>query len=271
MSPTPPKQSFAKKLRQFFAWSFSRFCDYRDCPAKAAYKHIDRLAPYAQNDAEVNQLVEARTKGKIKELPANTDSMIKGSVVHVMAEQFNKGRLKSLPAELTTFKKEFVELKKYTPSPEQQWAFKADWTPTSWYAKDAWLRMILDAHYPKGDGKYKAIDYKTGKAPSTPDSKTPSWNNEKFYQHQEQREIYAIGIFIMYPDAVEVSCEHWYVDAGVEHKDTYTREKDFERLKLKWLNAVRPMMADRSFVPKPSPSACKFCQFKKADGGPCKY
>jgi hypothetical protein len=269
MSPTPPKKSIAKKLRQFFAWSFSRFCDYRECPAKAAYKHIDRLEAYTDNDAEVQRLVELRAKGKV--LPADTEPFVRGSVVHKLAENYSKSRVSKLPSELATFKKEFQDLRKYKMIEEQQWAFNSSWEPTSWFDRTTWVRVIVDAHYERSRSVFHVIDYKTGKAPSKPDAKTPSWNNEKFFQHQEQREIYAIAVFIMYPDCERVNAAHWYLDSGVEFNESFERGKDFERLKKKWEKTVKPMMNDRSFVARPSIQACKFCNFKKSNGGPCKY
>lgn len=284
----PTLAKFSKKVRQFVAWSFSRFQDYRECPAKAAYKHIDKVHGTTDyGDAEVDRLVAARSSGKLVELPEKTPPMVKGSVVHVLAQQFTKGDTKKLPVELDTFRKEFRELRRYTVIEEKQWAFTVDWEPCGWKDWDrAWLRVMVDAHYDEGGGKFCIIDYKTGKAPVTepayylkrklavPKRNNPNfdfWNTEKFSQHEEQREIYAVAIFVMYPDAEMVRASHWYTDAGVEYHNTYTRQDDLERLKKKWEKAVRPMMNDRSFVPRPSPSACKFCDFSKGRGGPCRY
>lgn len=264
---SPIKKSI---VRRFFAWSFSRYCDWRECPAKAAYKHLDKLEPFQKDDAKVEQLVQARTKGAMKCLPLNTEPTIKGSVVHVMAEQFTQGKLKRLPAELATFKKEFVELKKKPTNEEQQWAFTEDWRPADWFGRDAWLRVVVDEHFVEGRGG-KIIDYKTGKAPSAPDAKSPSWNNDKFYSHREQREIYAIALFIMYPDIVDVAAEHWYVDSGVLETSSYTRARDFDALKKKWTRQVRGMMNDKRFAPRPSIQACKFCPFANSRGGPCAH
>jgi hypothetical protein len=267
MSPSPPK--LLKKIRQFFAWSFSRYCDYRECPAKAAYKHIDHLEQFDKDEAETTKLVKLVSKGK--PMPSGIPAFTKGSVVHEIAELYVNGKIKKLPEELETFAKEFKHLKTKKTSEEQQWAFTVDWVPCSWFAQEAWLRVMVDEHYADGAGRYTIIDYKTGKAPSAPGSKTPSWNNEKFYQHREQREIYAIAVFIMYPDAEVVTAKHWYLDAGVEHVDTYERKTSFKALKDKWTKTVVPMFADRKFAPRPSQSACKFCSFKKAEGGPCKF
>lgn len=273
MSPTPPKQSFAKRVRRFVAWSFSKFQDYRSCPAKAAYKHIDKLgAPPEVSEAKVDQLLKGRTKGSMKEIPQDTDPLIKGSVVHAMAEQFTKGNLKRLPTELTTFKKEFEKVRKHEVMTEKFWGFRSDWSLVPPNTYQAWLWVRVDACYCEAPGKYVLLDYKTGRAPSPPKpGVAPSWNQEKYQQHEEQREIYAIALFAVYPDAKEVRAEHWYTDAGIEYKNTYNREKDFDRLKTKWEKMVKPMMTDTSFVPLPSTSACKFCEFAKSRGGPCRF
>ena len=69
--------------RQFTSWSFSRYMDWRGCPAKAKYKHLDKLAE-----------------------PPNA-AMERGSMIHKLAEDYTLGVLKRIPAELKAFADEF--------------------------------------------------------------------------------------------------------------------------------------------------------------------
>lgn len=282
MSPTPPKRPSV--IRKFFAWSFSRFTAYRSCPAAAAYKNIDKLEPFEKNDDKVAAIVADRKSGKLKAIPGDVEATVKGSVVHALAEDFTKGKLKKLPSELETFSEEFKDLRKKPTVQEKEWAFTSAWEPTSWFAKDAWLRVKVDNHYIEGT-TCKILDYKTGKAPIAPpsyyeergelppkanDPNYNKWDTGKYREHQEQREIYALSVFIMYPDVKTVFAEHWYTDAGVRYSDSYNR-KDFEKLKREWEKKIKPMMNDTTFAPRPSSSACRFCSFAKSKGGPCKY
>ncbi len=282
MSPTPPKKSSV--VRKFFAWSFSRFTAYRACPAAAAYKNIDKLEPFEKNDALVQRIVADRKSGKLKAIPSDVEATVKGSVVHALAEEYTKGTMKKLATELETFGEEFKVLRKKGSVAEKEWAFRSDWSPTSWFAKDAWLRVKVDNHsIEKSD--CKILDYKTGKAPVAPpnyyetrgqmppkknDNNYNHWDSGKYREHQEQREIYAIAAFITYPDISMVIVEHWYTDAGVMYSDSYDR-KDFVRLKKEWLKKIKPMMNDETFAPRPSSSACRFCSFAKSKGGPCNF
>src|SRR5512133_3862286 len=96
-------------IKQITSWSFSRYSDYKRCPAFAKYKHLDKL-PEAPSTA-----------------------MARGSEIHGLAEQYSLGKLKALPNALSGFKDEFAAIKKIKAKiVEQQWAFTADWQPTEW-------------------------------------------------------------------------------------------------------------------------------------------
>ena len=43
---------------------------------------------------------------------------------------------------------------------------------------------------------------------------------------------------------------------------------DFEDLKVKWVEKVRPMLTDTKFKPKQN-KYCYSCQFRKSNGGSC--
>lgn len=255
MSPTPPKKP--NVIKRILAWSYSTFSVYKECPQRARFQKIDKL--------------------REPDVPA----MIRGNEVHKAAEDFTKGATKKLPKELATFKEEFLHIKKAGGIPEKDWAFDKDWNPCSWFGPQAWLRVKVDLHSVEiekigpntSETVVHIIDHKTGKAPADPrkpGTRQPAWEDKKFYQHDEQRSIYALAAMIMYPDADRVIAKHWYLDAGVEHTSTYVRA-DLDKLKKEWLKKIKPMMNDTSFAPRPSSDACRFCHFKKSNGGPCAY
>lgn len=213
---------------------------YDQCPLKAKLVHIDKLRE-----------------------PEN-DALIKGSLVHKLAEQYVRGQLKKYPPELgAAFKDRFAELKKLNALLEQDWAFNKDWGVVGWFAKDAWCRIKMDLHYLlTTNGKtHKAnstrvvtIDYKTGR---------------EHQEHAQQRSLYALGAFHMYPDANAVRVEHWYLDHGTVGIDEFVRS-DVKKLLTQWEQRTRAMLADKRFAPCPG-SYCRWCHFRKSNGGPCIY
>lgn len=239
------------RYSQVTSWSFSRWSDYKTCPAKFKFKHIDKL----------------------KEPPS--PAMQRGTDIHKMSEDFLNGALKTLPKELALFKAQYAALKKQKIKiVEEQWAYKSDWTQTQWNNwSECWLRVKLDVAFINVE--YNAlvpIDVKTGK-----------FRVEKNAEYLEQLELYGLAGLVQYPTIDVVSPRLWYVDEGVvypnpdapvespEHQDEieYFR-KDEPKLKKKWETKIKPMFNDKTFKPTPG-DACRFCHFRKSNNGPCKY
>lgn len=242
-----------KVKQRITAWSFSRFKDYIKCAFYAYCKHV--------------------LKHKEPEGPA----MAVGSRVHELAAQAVQpaNKKKPLVRELSAFKPEFDALRKSGVQVlcEQEWAFDADWKPVSWFAKQAWVRIKMDAHWLEqtaskmkpGRAGVKAfsmrettvhvVDYKTG----------------KIYEddHALQRSLYAVGALLMYPDAVEVVVAHWYLDLGEERTETFTAGQ-LPALQKQWLASTKKMLADTTFKPEPG-NHCRWCYLSKARGGPCVF
>lgn len=226
-------KSVVKKIE---AWSYSRWRDYEQCPLKAKFKHVD----------------------KIKE-PGNA-AMDRGSAIHKLAEDFAGGQLKALPVELEKFKKNFSALKKQTPSCEQEWAFNKEWGRVGWFDQDAWCRIKVDATYETGTTKAShavVIDHKTGRY------------RPGDTEYSNQLELYAVGAFLIYCTAKEVHCKLWFLDSGDEEVMKFTREQLPDLLKS-WEKRTKAMLADTRFAPRPG-NYCRFCHFRKSNGGSCKF
>ena len=231
------------------SWSFSRWNLYQECPRKFKYKNIDKLP----------------------EPPSS--AMDRGSQIHAYADSFVKG-VTPLAAELSPVKATMQGLQERyvadstTVSLEDTWAFRRDWTRTAWDDwNECWLRIKLDVAVfdivddDTNQGEVTVIDYKTGK-----------FNPMKVSEYMLQLDLYALGAMLVYGD-VTVYPELIYTDLNVRYpKDpiAYTY-KQLPKLKRDWEARVAPMMVDTTFEPKPSQSACKFCHFKKSNGGPCNH
>lgn len=231
-------QKAKKIVKRLTSWSFSRFMDYEKCPYLCFLKHVEKRREPDNKATE------------------------HGTIVHKLAEQHTRGDLKKCPKELTKLKAGFVELRTAKAKVEQEWAFDKDWEPCGWFDMDVCVvRIKVDAHHVISEKKGKLtkhtvriVDHKTGK--EKPD-------------HQLQRSLYAVGGFIMYPDADTVIAEHWYIETGAKRTSVYKR-KELETLKVQWEQRTRAMLNDTRFAPRPS-NACTWCFFRNANGGPCKF
>jgi CRISPR/Cas system-associated exonuclease Cas4 (RecB family) len=253
--PTP-------KLVQIESWSYSRFSLYNQCPAKAKYSIIEKRrepsSPAMENGNRVHAIADVFTSGQLPELSSDNAALIP-ELKKVLAE-------KKIPRELECFAEEFEAMQAAGALTEQQWAFDRDWNylspPNGWFSAKAWLRIKVDAHWletVKKKGVLRetivhVVDWKTGKF--NPD-------------HALQRSLYALGSLLVYPDASKVIVAHGYLDLGREEKETWLVGA-LEKLKKEWLAKTRAMLNDTTFAPCPSP-LCKWCHYRKSNGGPCVY
>lgn len=232
------------------AWSYSRYADYQQCPLKFKLKVIDKM----------------REPGSA--------AMDRGSAIHKEGENYvlaNAGakRPKAPPKSYAHFAEEMKQLTGLDPMVEQQWGFTDQWAPATasgrdphgWFAKDTWLRLVTDVCVRYDDGDVDIIDYKTGKM---------------YGKNEEQMNLFSCGPFMKWPDTQKVTTRLWYLDqpdptgTGANRiEEEYTR-KDFELIKKDWVKKVRPMFADQKFAPKPN-DRCRWCHFRKENGGPCKF
>lgn len=215
------------------AWSYSRFSDYCKCPQLAFYKHVKKL--------------------KEPDNPA----MERGSAIHKLAEEYVKGTRRALPPELAKFKEAFGAIKKNKALVEQEWGFTVAWQPSSWFdMQNTWCRIKVDvADYRAHIDTLLIVDHKTGK-------KRPG--------NELQMDLYAVGGFLTYPTAKFVRTELWYLDEGGPPVTALYEVENFPTLKKDWEGRVKPMMTDKTFKPKPG-AHCRWCHFRKDNGGPCKF
>lgn len=233
-------------VKQITSWSFSRYSDYKQCPYKAKLKHVDKL----------------------KE-PAN-DAMMRGTQIHTLAEKYVKGEISRLPPELKLFKDLFKQLKAiYKKDPESMvvednWSFTSDWDETSWDDwVNCWVRIKLDCAHHQDDTTLIVSDYKTGK-----------FREDQNEVYLEQLELYALSALLLHEHIEQVLPRLIYLDVGTiypgsDNQLVYTRA-DIPKLKKIWEKRVKPMMSDKIFAPRPN-DKCRWCYFRKANNGPCKY
>ena len=227
------------------AWSWTRYSDYKQCPRKFKYKHVDRMAE--------------------KKSPA----LARGGAVHDAAAEYIKGGKAPMPAELKAFAAEFkflrAEFKKRPFIVEDDWAFRKDWSQTKWDDwTDCWLRIKLDCARLLPGNALSILDWKTGKH-----------RPQNRQQYTEQLELYALGALVRFPDVDAVHPQLVYLDAEViypsDRESLVFKRADVDRLKETWIARTTPLFTDTTHAPNKT-VLCGWCSFsKKKGGGPCEF
>lgn len=221
-------------MARLTAWSYSRYADYKQCPLRFKLKYLDKVP-----EGEVS--------------PA----MVRGSDIHKEGEQYLKDpSISKVPDSYRHFAEMMQQLRDLKPMVEQQWAFDKAWTPTSWFGKKAWVRVICDAAVIYDDNTAEVIDFKTGR---------------KYDTNEEQVELFGAATMMKFPDLTEVQVRLWYLDQPVDNEvlRTYTA-KEKNAILRDWEKKVVPMFNDRRFAPTPN-NKCRWCAYAKDKGGPCPY
>lgn len=213
-------------------WSFSKWQVYERCPFQAALKFIRRL-PEAPSQA-----------------------MARGEAMHKLAERYIKKEIRAIPGELKPIAADLRRYRRIGATAEMQFAFTDKWTPTGWFASDAWCRVKIDV-LAVGRRKAEAVDWKTGRP------------RDDGAEYQRQLELYAVGAMSALPKIQSVSTRLVFIDHEQSVPASYSREQ-LPALQNAWTERVAPMLSDRLFPPRPG-AHCRWCSYRKAIGGPCEY
>jgi len=223
------------KLPAVTAWSYSRYADYKQCPAKFMYKHLMKLPD------------------------PGSPAMNRGNDIHKMAEDVVKAKI-DIPPELANVKDELEFLRDNMAVAEENWGFRKSWDwigRPGWFGDDVWFRAKTDVRLLYEDDTLLLGDWKTGKM---------------YYSNEEQIELFALAGFRRFPAVKEVDTRLWYTDIEADKNEiqrVYTA-KELETIQLDWDKRVVPMFKDRRFPPTPN-DKCGWCPYSKMKGGPCKF
>lgn len=230
-------------------WSHSRLALFEQCKHRVFLKHI----------AKEPEPERALPPGKLEH--AND----RGSRIHENGELFVKGKAKLCPELRKFFTLEYERLytlyKEGKVYMEDEWAMTREWEPCDWKAKDAWLRLKLDALVFLSDTEAVAIDLKTGRRQG----------NE--IKHAEQVQLYQLVTFLRYPQLETLHTELWYSDVDDLYSQTYRRDQGL-RFKQKFHQRGEAITSyvfkDEKTDANPSIFTCKWCMYGKRGSGVCK-
>lgn len=217
------------------AWSFSRYMDWIECPARFAYRVFQRLP---------------EEKG-----PA----LQRGIDIHAEAEAYLRGE-RALPRSLKNVAMKAREFKRAGAEAELSWQTNVSWNYLDGpFHPAVWLRLKLDvlirAIKSKRSQPLLVIgDWKTGRPNPAKD--------------QLQMDLYAAAV--MSPKGPPARIDLVYTDHPEASVSAFYEPDEIKGLRNEWMKRVKPLMMARRFPPKPG-NHCRYCSFSKAKGGPCEY
>lgn len=230
-----------KEYPPITAWSYSRYSCHAQCPLKLRYRAIDKL--------------------KVEQ----TDAQSNGVDVHALGERYLKApkKPKDIPVPFARFAQELEELRDQKALSEHEIVFTEGWKGLStWWAKDAWLRVKIDALVVQGSFAY-VVDFKTGKLRE---------------EHADQTGFYALNVFKAMPRVKKITTGLWYLDHPQQEKQKlhnptiydYTRKDDYGHLDELWKARAQILLNERIYPAKPN-FLCGWCEYSKDNGGPCQF
>ena len=191
--------------------------------------------------------------------------LVRGIRIHEEAEHFVRGEIPMTP-DLKRFEDSFDDLRDaYAEGRvilEEDWGFDVNWGHCDWNDYDnIWCRMKLDALEWLDTHTARVVDYKTGK----------KFMNE--VKHMMQAQLYAVGVFMRYPNVDMVQTEFWYLDQSGDNftKKVYYRKQLPKYLQV-WNKRALAMTTALDFPAKPSKFACQWCDYGDDKGtGDCNF
>jgi RecB family exonuclease len=211
------------------AHSYSALKQYENCPKRYYHQRITK---------------------EVKDQPGT--ATVHGERVHKQLEDYLKVPAAGLPEETAALKPLCDTVLDSTKGGgmllvEQEYTLTSDLQPTTWFAKDAWLRFKLDVLAIRPNGRAIVIDWKTGK-------RRPDF---------DQLEMFALAVFSFWPSADRVSSMFVWTKENATDKETYKREHldDMWTRLMTRIHRVERSVETDNWPAKPS-GLCKFCPCK---------
>jgi RecB family exonuclease len=137
--------------------------------------------------------------------------------------------------------------------PELKYAITKALKPTKWDSRTMWHRGAIDVVLFKDTKKTQAaiFDYKTGQMGKT-------------VTHKSQLMLYALIMFILYPNLQDIQAAPIYLDHKVAPFYATFKRSDFDMFFPRWVSRFRQVTDATVFPARPNAFNCRFCQHKAA-------
>lgn len=221
-------------MKPLKAWSYSRYALYQMCPMR--FKH---------EVLEGNKTAESAAMARGQKIHKDIADWLMMKAEGLPKEVIKHPRVEQVMSELFQIKDKQIE---------QQLGFTDCWKPTGWFAKDTWLRVVLDVGIMYPDLTYEVVDHKTGK---------------RYGSNDDQMELFAVAVMCQFVPVKHVTTRLVYIDSGEEEFAEFPAHHK-QRLIDKWVKKIRPMFEDTTWAPRPN-DKCRFCPLAKSAGGKCAF
>ena len=188
----------------------------------------------------------------IRGLPSTSPAMERGTKVHSDFETCLRDESYVLAPPFDYYGDFMCTLRDNGAKAEHVITLDKHWKPTAGW-EPIWVKSILDVSLIQGNVA-RNYDWKTGGI---------------YDDHKEQRELYSLMQFCENPEVEIVIGTHVYLDKKENRSNEFTRDQ-VPALKAKWEEKVRPLYEDEVFPTNPS-YACRWCEFSRYNGGPCRF
>lgn len=205
-----------------------------------------RISTFETCPAKYNYKYVQRLPEKGEKSPA----LVRGIDIHEYGEKYLKDSLKQVPSQYKKVAHAMKRLKELGAHAEEWWHLDQSWNATSSWS---WLCAKLDAWCIPEDGILEVVDIKTGRMyPST----------------RDQLHLYSTCAMSMF-DCEKVIARALYVDQG-EAVEFEWHPKELVTMQNSWESRANRIEKARRFQPQKNFS-CKWCPYRKGEGGPCEY
>ena len=188
-----------------------------------------------------------------REEPTNIYAQ-RGTNLHSEAELYITRSTDVLTKEMTYIKPVLDDLRNKKAQAEMKVGIRSDWSACDYKDPFVYVRGVVDAHVPPGGDVLELGDFKSGKVRD---------------YHADQIELYAQMLVSLYPAVKTVTGWAWYIDGHRHTKFEYHVDALFEN-RPRWERRFTAALSDDIFPARPGPD-CRWCAFRKGNGGPCAF
>jgi hypothetical protein len=217
-------------------YSYSRLATFKKCPAKFKFNYIDKVdAPFIPSPA-----------------------MERGTEIHNSLEMFVNGHSEMLHPDIHEHYGQFFFSIRETAdcTPEHKWGLDWDMKPCAYDDPNCMIRGFMDLRFTVEGERPQVFEYKTGKV---------------YPEHTHQMWLYGVATLLEMPDEEWVDVTAVYLDQKKNKKISYPQGmmNNYKFTLEREVKTIEDMPLD-GFIPNPS-WACRWCQFSRANGGPCQF
>jgi len=217
-------------------YSYSRLATFAKCPAKFKYNYIDKIdVPFVPSPA-----------------------MERGTEIHNSLEAYVNKQTERLHEDIHQHYGEFFFhiRENFECQPEVKWGLNWELEPCDYNDGNCMVRGFMDLRFVPEDDNIQVFEYKTGKI---------------YPEHSHQQWLYGTATLLEYSDAEGVDVTAIYLDQKQNKKIYYPASMLFEYkpMLLREIQTIEELPLDQ-FISKPQ-WTCRWCQFSKANGGPCQF